>query len=381
MRELGGFLLDAKLAVTSCAFVDREAVATGNEESASGPPFVIANPFSSKGEGATSSGGTSAGGGGAIETYEVAWTFSGTWPLPWRPRVRVSGTCTVTTSRDGAGGGGGGVRRVLSLEDRWAAPAGGLPGLLAEQVVPRALDLLNVYASPHSERVPWRVLESREGYAVVETVPQAVLVATVDLDPQASAAEEARLQGTFLPDHAFAEPLRFKGKFGDAYLATSPLSSTVESIGGGEAGSPLSAGARRVSWTVPIPTQLCPGLDPWGCLPALSEPSAEDAGPCRGATLAYAVQPARRLAVAPFGLDDTVSEAAAAARRALLNAMRRDGLRPTTSEASGKPRFEMIQHSTKLGWSPKTRAFHMGIYPSTPDLFPKPHAVAAEIAD
>jgi hypothetical protein len=35
--------------------------------------------------------------------------------------------------------------------------------------------------------------------------------------------------------------------------------------------------------------------------------------------------------------------------------MARDGLQPTASAASGKPKFELLQHSTKLGWSPKTK--------------------------
>jgi len=72
-------------------------------------------------------------------------------------------------------------------------------------------------------------------------------------------------------------------------------------------------------------------------------------------TCQYGVQPARKLAVAPFGLADTATDEAAAARRALLEAMAKDGLKPTKSSASGKPKFELLQHSTKLGWSPKTK--------------------------
>ena len=158
---------------------------------------------------------------------------------------------------------------------------------------------------------------------------------------------------------------------------------------------------------------LCPGLDPWSCLPPLpsqdvlnteaaqeandnleAEAEEEDGGiyaaaaagggqlpegsanppvaasssstfPLQGLydatlhgpkwTCQYGVQPARKLAVAPFGLADTATDEAAGARRALLEAMAKDGLKPTTSSASGKPKFELWQHSTKLGWSPKTK--------------------------
>jgi len=202
-------------------------------------------------------------------------------------------------------------------------------------------------------------------------------------------------------------------------VAVSPLGVSVESLA-----SSLGDTVRRVTWTVPVPSQLCPGLDPWACLPPLpsqasldvdaaqeasdnAEAAAEEAeaeeadgvypaapvegpseaagenraegllapaadsaaarlGPWRGRlydpavhgpkwTCGYAVRPARTLAVTPFGLADTATDEAALARRKLLSDMARDGLQPTASAASGKPKFELLQHSTKLGWSPKTK--------------------------
>ena len=48
-----------------------------------------------------------------------------------------------------------------------------------------------------------------------------------------------RLRGYFLPDHAFTGTLKWKGKTGDEFIATSPLGVTL-------------AGEARVTWTQAI---------------------------------------------------------------------------------------------------------------------------------
>lgn len=174
VQGLGNFFEDATFAVTSCTFADRADAdaADGNEN---GWP----NPFGKKDD--EKAGAAVATGASSVETFTATWTFSGTWPLPWRPRARVSGTCEVVTelvaatSSSSSSGSKGLRRQITGLFDTWVAPSGGTVGLLMSQVVPRTIDVLNVYSSPHAEKVPYKVLERRNGYDLVETVPQAVI--------------------------------------------------------------------------------------------------------------------------------------------------------------------------------------------------------------
>ena len=73
------------------------------------------------------------GGGAGAEAWAVDWMFSGTWPLPWRPRVRVSGVARVETTDEGEI-----IRRV---EDTWTAPKS-LGAIVSSQLQPRFFDLL-----------------------------------------------------------------------------------------------------------------------------------------------------------------------------------------------------------------------------------------------
>ena len=81
------------------------------------------------------------GGAGGAEAWTVDWMFSGTWPLPWRPRVRVSGVARVETTDEGEV-----IRRV---EDTWTAPKS-LGAIVSSQLQPRFFDLLNIFNSVSS---------------------------------------------------------------------------------------------------------------------------------------------------------------------------------------------------------------------------------------
>ena len=52
-----------------------------------------------------------------------------------------------------------------------------------------------------------------------------------------------RLRGYFLPDHAFTGTLKWKGKTGDEFIATSPLGVTVEALPPKEDAQAASAAA------------------------------------------------------------------------------------------------------------------------------------------
>lgn len=179
------------------------------------------------------------------------------------------------------------------------------------------------------------------------------------------------MQGTFLPHHAFGPILKFKGKYGDPYTTVGPLSVFVESVtapvlsaaqseaaaaaavaaaeeaeeiaaskaaraaaAAAAASSSASSatlatktastkaavgaaqsseGWRRLTWTIPVPSELCTGarLEGLPPLPSPEELALEYADAAEGkATIEYEVQPRKRLAVTNFGTEDTISEKA-----------------------------------------------------------------------
>lgn len=218
LKDTGGFFEAPKFAITSCTFAGTAKAQPSLEDEGDGGLSWL-NPFASSDDddnGASlassspaDSGGSGSGGGnsggGAKDKWALTWTFSGNWRLPYRPRVRLSGDCIVTTTTGAAtataavsatttmveaNGAAGDLLPaamvVTAVEDRWTAPAS-LPSLLQQQVAPRLIDLLNVYSSPHTEAVPWssELLQGGGGnsYQVFEAPPHVVLKCSWDLDP------------------------------------------------------------------------------------------------------------------------------------------------------------------------------------------------------
>ena len=357
--------------------------------------------------------------GVSTDSYLMDWAFSGTWPLPWRPRIRISGQCIITTEARGmectSGSGQGGSAdsgvtfRVLSMEDRWVAPRSFFRGMLDDQLLPRVGDLLNVYSTPHAEFPEWARVACINngggggGYDVYEAPPCLVLRVSSVLDPANLSDDRECMRGYFLPDHAFTGKLKWRGKTGDDFVTTSPLAVAVEALprcsesdGNGGAPGGGEEPPRRLTWTIPVPSELCTGLDweragmsPVPDLDQLRRKQQQGKGWKSGnrglashlgsASIEYVALPARRIAVTPFGLEDTISDEASAARRELLQALTRDGERVVASASSGRPLFSLLQTSVKLAWSKEKKTLGMAIYSAPANPWGKPHFIAAEL--
>jgi hypothetical protein len=57
----------------------------------------------------------------------------------------------------------------------------------------------------------------------------------------------------------------------------------------------------------------------------------------------------------------------------------KDGRQVVTSEASGRPLFELITTTAKLAWASSSKRFFMVIYTAHPPVFPDPNYIAAEL--
>ena len=136
-------------------------------------------------------------------------------------------------------------------------------------------------------------------------------------------------------------PSPLQGKKPDELVAMSPLSVQVESVE-----SEVFGPTKKVTWTVPVPSQF--GLDATATLPPIEPLDAREVAelypsPRAGAaaSVEYVLEPAARVAVAPFGTEDTVGEEANQARKALFAALQRDGRGVVKSAASGRPVFKL----------------------------------------
>lgn len=88
--------------------------------------------------------------------FSLEWLLSGTYPLPWRPRVTISGHTRVEQDEDGC---------VTSVVDKWDIS----PLATIKQVLPRATDIINLYPVAHAETdsCMQRVLHKGSGYKIV----------------------------------------------------------------------------------------------------------------------------------------------------------------------------------------------------------------------
>lgn len=89
-----------------------------------------------------------------------AWTVSFNWPLPWRPRVAISGETELTFEKE----------KVTKISDDWNVNLGNL----IKQTLPTLTDLAWLWPTPHAESDVGmrRLIEKRDGYQVMKTMPR-----------------------------------------------------------------------------------------------------------------------------------------------------------------------------------------------------------------
>lgn len=269
------------------------------------------------------------------------WQLSGTWPFPYRPRVRAAGTWTLTL----APGSTPERPQVLRLEERWDRPWW---KAALEQASPRGWDLWHLYLTPPAEKPLYRVVQRYAAVEVREYYPRAVVeLETHDPRPGVKYTELAWL----LPDFAFTDELKLQGRaqYRETYMTTGPVESCVESVD--FAGAP----AKRIRWRVPLPSHL--GMDV-AALP--TPPHKAELNATVGDAGRYVVEGRRFVAVRTFkGLTQTDNYGTA--RRWLLSWCQREGLATKRNPQTGKSQVWVGQHNMKAGFN-MAGNFCLGIY-------------------
>jgi len=277
------------------------------------------------------------------------WQLSGTWPFPYRPRVRAAGTWTFTLAPSSTAD----KPQVVRLEEAWAAPWW---QTALEQAAPRGWDLWHLYLTPPAERPLYRVVQRLAAVEIREYYPRAVVeLETHDTRAGIKYTELAWL----LPDFAFTDELKLQGRaqYRETYVTTSPVESCVESVD--FAGAP----AKRIRWHVPLPSHL--GMAVAGAsatpTPGLPQPPHKaELNTTVGDAGRYVVQGRRFVAVRTFkGLTQTDNYGTA--RRWLLSWCQKESLQTRRNPQTGKSQVWVGQHNMKAGFN-MAGSFCLGIY-------------------
>jgi len=168
-------------------------------------------------------------------TCFVSWTISGFWPVPWRPRVVVSGVSRVTVSE----------KKVSIVRDEWNIS----PLKLLRQGIPRFGDIIWLYGSPHAEWTTenYKTIRSTSNYRVVE-VPSGQEIQAIQ-------------PGTMVSDAWFAIPTAPPNAFSGMTKRTENYFTV----------SPVTVNRRSNSddylWSVGVPSVLSNGT----CMPNFSD--------------------------------------------------------------------------------------------------------------
>lgn len=135
----------------------------------------------------------------------VEWLFSFVYPLPWRPRVTISGRSVAFRDTDGT---------IMRIEDEWNHS----PFSIVRQGLPRLQDFIWLWPSPHAETdVGVRRIEKRgRGYDMVTYMSHPEFRTRTSILPQ---ERHAVWSTPCLPESAFIGSIRRK----EAYDAVSPI--------------------------------------------------------------------------------------------------------------------------------------------------------------
>lgn len=278
----------------------------------------------------------------ANNKVEIDWQLSGTWPFPYRPRVRAAGTTVASVDV--------GKNKVTKMEEKWDKPWW---KVALEQAAPRGWDLWHLYLTPPSEKPLYKVLKKFDALEIREYYPRVVIeLETYDARPAVKFTEFAWV----LPDFAFTDELKLQGKaqYRETYLTTSPIESCVESVAWQkeEGQEEVAVPAKKIRWHVPVPSHL--GHD----VTALPTPS-RNTNATTGDAGRYVLQPRRYVAVRTFK-GQTQTEEYSNARRWLLSWCQKEKLQ-TVRNAMGKSQVWVQQHNMKAGFN-MAGHFCLGIY-------------------
>jgi hypothetical protein len=273
---------------------------------------------------------------------DVDWLVSFTYPLPWRPRITVSGKsrATFATSRSSFPPG-----LVVSVIDEWDVSVWNI----FSQSLPRLTDILWLYPAPHAETDDGtrKVLSKHDGYSIVRFAarPELRYCATLSRNevPYVRAVPA-------LPSIAFVGRLRRK----EDYSTVSPIS--VRCVDG----------ASEYEWAIPVPgTMFGSGTG----LPKLNFESPDSK---------LVDTPARRCAVVRYrgyalteAFDKKLSE--------LVTSLQRDGYLPQGQDVEYS-RVWARSYDSKVGFNSQSM-LAIATYGTTRGLPPRLNELVVELPE
>lgn len=133
-----------------------------------------------------------------VSDLSFTWTLSFIYPLPWRPRVAISGTTTLDNATP------------KTITDTWIVS----PATLLQQALPTLVDFLWLFPAPHAEtdRGQRRTLKTCNGYNLVQFAESTELRFLISTDEDDAATELLYCAPT-LPEPAFIGGLRKREKY------------------------------------------------------------------------------------------------------------------------------------------------------------------------
>jgi len=271
---------------------------------------------------------------------ELRWMISLVWPNFWEAQVTITGTSMLTMNG----------LQITKQED--SLDNGDITNAIAWQLLPRFWDMFHIGMTPSAEIQPRLPVPHKNmvfsNYQVFDIPPRYVLKPSV-LD---QGSRDMRL-AQVLPSSAFSCFIVTAGKFKQRYVPTTPVEVRINSEtqqGGGT--------ARRITWTIPVPTLVASALD----LPIPAEMSPSSSSSANDEY--YSFDTTRRVATIPYS-GNPQDEKVADLRKKMYDSVVRDGFRPKLDDA-GKPIFFFIQNKIKCCFT--EGGFGMAVYESRPKL-------------
>lgn len=153
----------------------------------------------------------------------LEWLLSFTQPLPWRPRITVSGRSFVSLDE---------ARTIVTqIVDEWDVS----PWSVVRQALPRVADMVWLYAAPHAELDfgTRKLLKNHSGYSVVRVAARPEILVESELGEKEFAIVTAV---PAVPPYAFVGGLRRL----EEYSTVSPISVRI-------------TGELRCEFSIPVP--------------------------------------------------------------------------------------------------------------------------------
>ncbi|KAL3920157.1 MAG: hypothetical protein SGILL_003406 [Bacillariaceae sp.] len=259
---------------------------------------------------------------------ELSWELALVWPTFWAPRVRLTGTSTLTLkeaiSKDGS------ITVTKQSDSVFGCPNNNLLPLLGSQIKPRFWDWYHIGMSPTTELMPRETV--KKGKISVHTVPSQLVLAPTVVE---TGTRETRSAQT-IPNHAFTTIIKTMGPQKQEYTPCSPVQVQIGRRKSGDG----SDDRLELSWSIPLSVEFQAANENL-LLPGDNPEDAKDSFPTRD----YKLQPVRQVATIAYG-GNAQDEEITNIRKQLYEQVLKEGLKPKLDE-NGRPQFFFWMNDVK----------------------------------